>query len=181
MSTTPRWPAASSCPPAGGEPPAAVLKPLSAQEAGGGASEQDIFSAEAFDQSVAESRQQERASRLEYLVGGTFLYDNLALATASFDGYTAAGAFSGKAFVRLTVPSYGSLYLSYIFQHTLYQGDGGGLDTGASPAMGADLFENTYALSEFYLSFDLAEKVFSGWAINSWPGVLPSSRRRWTS
>ncbi len=127
--------------------------PLSAQDTG----EQDIFSAEAFDQSVAQSRQQEQANKLEYLVGGTFLWSNTAVATAPLDGYTAAGAFSGKAFVRLSVPSYGALYLGYNLRHTLYQGDGGALD---SPLAGADLFENIYALSEFYLSFDLGKKVF---------------------
>ena len=127
--------------------------PLAAQEA----SEEDIFSGEAFEQSVAESRQEEQANKLEYLVGGTFLYDNLAVATTRFDGYTAAGAFSGKAFVRLTVPTYGSLYLGYVLRHTLYQGDGGALD---STLPGVDLFENTYALSEFYLSFDLGKRVF---------------------
>jgi hypothetical protein len=129
--------------------------PLSAQDTG----EQDIFSAEAFDQSVAQSRQQEQANKLEYLVGGTFLWSNTAVATAPLDGYTAAGAFSGKAFVRLSVPSYGALYLGYNLRHTLYQGDGGALDTGL-PGTGADLFENVYALSEFYLSFDLGKKVF---------------------
>ena len=129
--------------------------PLSAQDTG----EQDIFSAEAFDQSVAQSRQQEQANKLEYLFGGTFLWNNTAVATQRFDGYTAGGAFSGKAFVRLSVPSYGALYLGYNLSHTLYQGDSGELDPG-TPGTGADLFENTYALSEFYLSFDLGKKVF---------------------
>jgi hypothetical protein len=134
---------------------------LGAQQAGGGAGEEDIFSAEAFDQSVAESRREEQANRLEYLVGGTFLWSNTATATAEFDGYAAAGAFSSKAFVRLSVPSYGSLYLGYILRHTLYQGDGGALPTaGSPPAPVVDLFENTFELSEFYLSFDLAKKVF---------------------
>jgi len=129
--------------------------PLPAQDGG----EEDIFSAEAFDQSVAESRQEEQANKLEYLVGGTFLWNNTAVATQRFDGYNAGGAFTAKAFVRLTVPSYGSLYLGYNLSHTLYLGDGGVLDSGL-PGTGADLFGNIYALSEFYLSFDLGKKVF---------------------
>jgi len=133
---------------------AAVLAPLGAQQA----AEEDIFSAEAFDQSVAVSRQEEQANKLEYLVGGTFLYSNTAVATERFDGYTAGGAFSGKAFVRLNVPTYGSLYLGYNLSHTLYLGDGGALDSPLPT--GANLFENTYALSEFYLSFDLGKRVF---------------------
>jgi len=132
---------------------AAGTSSLGAQQA----SEADIFNTETFDQSVAASRQEEQANKLEYLVGGTFLYSNTAVATERFDGYTAGGAFSGKAFVRLNVPTYGSLYLGYNLSHTLYLGDGGALD---SPLPGADLFENTYALSEFYLSFDLGKRVF---------------------
>ncbi len=135
---------------------AAAPGPLAAQQA----SEEDIFNAQSFDQSVQASRQEEQANKLEYLVGGTFLWSNTAVATARFDGYTAAGAFSSKAFVRLTVPAYGALYLGYILRHTLYQGDGGALDTGSSPPAGADLFENTFELSEFYLSFDIKKKVF---------------------
>ena len=131
----------------------AGLAPLPAQDL----AEEDIFSAEAFDQSVADSREEEQADRLEYLVGGTFLWNNTAVATQAFDGYTAAGAFAAKAFVRLSVPSYGSLYLGYNLRHTLYQGDGGTLD---STLPNADLFQNTYDLSEFYLSFDLAKKIF---------------------
>ena len=87
--------------------------PLPAQDA----AEEDIFSAEAFDQSISASRQEEQANKLEYLVGGTFLWNNTARGhRPQFDGYTAAGAFSGKAFVRLNVPTYGSLYLGYILQ-----------------------------------------------------------------
>ena len=129
------------------------MAPLPAQDL----AEEDIFSTEAFDQSVAASREQEQADKLEYLVGGTFLWSNTAVATQAFDGYTAAGAFAAKAFVRLSVPSYGSLYLGYNLRHTLYQGDGGTLD---STLPGADLFQNTYDLSEFYLSFDLGKRVF---------------------
>jgi len=131
----------------------AGLAPLPAQDL----AEEDIFSTEAFDQSVADSREEEQADRLEYLVGGTFLWSNTAVATQAFDGYTAAGAFAAKAFVRLSVPSYGSLYLGYNLRHTLYQGDGGTLD---ATLPGADLFQNTYDLSEFYLSFDLGKRVF---------------------
>ena len=42
----------------------AGLAPLPAQDL----AEEDIFSAEAFDQSVADSREQEQANKLEYLV-----------------------------------------------------------------------------------------------------------------
>jgi hypothetical protein len=135
---------------------ASAAAPLGAQQEQQ-PSEADIFDTQTFDRSVAESRREEQANRLEYLVGGVFLLDSSILTTERFDGYTAAGTFSSKAFVRLTVPSYGALYLGYILRHTLYQGDGGTLDA-TLPA--EDLLENTFALSEFYLSFDLSKKVF---------------------
>jgi hypothetical protein len=120
-------------------------------------SEADIFNTQTFDQSVAASRKQEQANKLEYLVGGVFLLDNTFLTPQRFDGYTAVGQFAAKAFARLSVPSYGMLYLGYNLSHGLYQGDGGALD---STVPTADLFESAYELSEFYLSFDLGKKVF---------------------
>jgi hypothetical protein len=139
---------------------ACAAAPLGAQQEQ--PSEADIFDTQNFDRSVAASRKQEQANKLEYLVGGVFLLDNTAVASRAFDGYTAAGTFSSKAFVRLTVPSYGALYLGYNLRHTLYQGNGGTLDPPPLPPgdTGEDLFENTYELSEYYLSFDLGKKVF---------------------
>ena len=121
------------------------------------AEEADIFDSENFTQSVTESLQSEQKNKLEYLIGGVFLADNTLATTASFDGYTASGAFLGKVFVRLSVPRYGSLYLGYILQHAIYQGQGGSF---TFPITAQDLFTNTFTLSEFYLSFDLAKVLF---------------------
>ena len=119
-----------------------------------GLSEEDIFGGEAFDQSVEQSRQEEKAAALEYLVGGVFLMNHAAASTAAFDSYTASGSFSGKSFVKLTVPGYGSVYLGGNFRHYLYQAQAG----LAAPADEAadDLLE----LAELYVSFDIAKKVF---------------------
>jgi hypothetical protein len=128
-------------------------------DSGGGTpvlSEADIFQSGAFDQAVEQSKQAEQQNKLEYLFGGVFLLASTLETTAAFEGYTAFGGFSGKAFVRITVPSYGSLYLGYNFNHTLFQGEAG--SDFAVP--GEDLFANTFALSEFYLSFDLAKVLF---------------------
>jgi hypothetical protein len=119
--------------------------------------EADIFNAESFTQSVAESKQSEEKNKLEYLVGGVFLAAGKITTTAVFDGYTASGGFSGKAFVRMTVPSYGSLYIGTNLSHFLVQGQGG---TGTIPSPDTDLLTPTLALSEFYLSFDLAKVLF---------------------
>ena len=122
-----------------------------------GLSEADIFQSGAFDQAVQQSKQEEQKNKLEYLFGGVFLSDASLSTTAAFDGYTASGSFAGKAFVRLSVPSYGSLYLGYNFSHTLFQGEDGAV---AFALTGEDLFANTFALSEFHLSFDVAKVLF---------------------
>jgi hypothetical protein len=119
--------------------------------------EEDIFASGAFDQAVAESRQEEEQNRLETLFGGVFLSENSLATTAAFDGYTALGAFSGKAFTRVSVPGSGSLYLSYNFSHTLFMGEGGEV---AYSIPGEDLFDVAFTLSEFHVSFDLAKVLF---------------------
>ena len=120
-------------------------------------SEEDIFSAEAFDQSVEASKQSEQKDKLEYLVGGVFLASTAVTAPVTFENYTALGGFSGKAFVRLSVPSYGSLYFGVNFQQDLFQAAG---PPPAQLTQGADLFQTAFNLSEFYFSFDAGKAVF---------------------
>jgi hypothetical protein len=122
-----------------------------------GLSEQDIFGSDAFDQAVQQSKQEEQKNKLEYLVGGVFLFDSTLGTTIAFDGYSAQGSFQGKAFVRLSLPEYGSLYLGYLFDQTLYQGEAG---SGSGSLAGADLYAPTFTLSEFHLSFDVAKVLF---------------------
>jgi len=135
-------------------PPAVGAAPDSGSPA---LSEEDIFQSGAFDQAVAQSKQEEQQNKLEYLFGGVFLSESTLTTTAAFDGYTALGIFSGKAFLRISVPGYGSLYLGYNFGHTLFQGEGGAI-TYSLP--GEDLFDATFTLSEFHVSFDLAKVLF---------------------
>ena len=120
-------------------------------------SDASIFNAQAFDNTVKKSQAQEKKDALSYMVGGSFLADLSAGTSTAFDGYSASGGFSGKAFAKVTVPRYGQLYLSYDLQHTLLQGAGG--STSATP-VGSDLFTNNLALSEFFYDFDLAKKLF---------------------
>jgi len=120
-------------------------------------SEEDIFSAGAFDQSVEAGKQSEQKDKLEYLVGGVFLASTAVTAPIQFDRYAALGGFSGKAFVRLSVPSYGSLYFGVNFQQDLFQAAG---PSSVALSPGTDLFETKFDLAEFYLSFDVAKAVF---------------------
>ena len=89
------------------------------------------------------------------------------------------GAFSAKAFVRLSVPSYGSLYLGYNLSHTLYQGDGGALDCHAAGRR--PVREHLRPVRVLPRASTWARRCSSGWATSSWPGAPPSSGPRWTS
>jgi len=118
----------------------------------------DPFDVSAFDQTVQQGTQAESKAALETQFGGNFLFDASAATTTDFEWYTLAGSFSGKAFVKVSVPDYGSLYLAYNFSKNLSQGAGGTLPS-AAVARG-DLFSAAFTLSEFYLSFDIAQVVF---------------------
>lgn len=122
-----------------------------------GSTEADIFDTSAFDNTVKQSQTQEKKDALSYLVGGTLLVDAQVGTPSSFDGYSTNATFSGKAFAKLSIPTYGQLYLAYDLQHTLLQGAGG--SQSATP-FGSDLFSNTYSLSEFFFDFDLAKRLF---------------------
>jgi hypothetical protein len=139
----------------------AALTPLCAQDAG-----QDVFDASTFDQNVQESTQREQKAGPETLFGGNLLFDTSASTTAELSGYAVSGSFSGKAFAKVSVPDIGALYLSYVYSKNLYQGAGGtvpGAAVGPATVLSlpaGDLYDVSYALSEFYASFDIAQTVF---------------------
>jgi hypothetical protein len=61
------------------------------------------------------------------------------------------------------VPDRGVLYLSYNFTHNVYQGSGGSVPGGTGSYLAqplGDLLSTSFALSEFYVSFDIARAVF---------------------
>ena len=93
---------------------------------------------------------------LEVLFGGNLLFDSSVTTTADFDGYAAGGSFSGKAFVKVSVPDYGAAYVAYNFAKNVFQGTGG---SASSFALG-DLGSAAWSSPEFYLSFDVAQAVF---------------------
>ena len=146
----------------------AALTAAQAQDSG-----QDVFDASAFDQNVQQSTQQEQKTKLETQFGGNLLYDTSVTTTTDFGGYGAGGSFSGKAFVKVSVPDYGALYIAYNYSKNLYQGAAGtvpGVPFGPGAPFGpggpvlaqsaGDLFGVSSALSEFYVSLDIAQKVF---------------------
>jgi len=136
---------------------------LSAQEATDAASDPfaegaDPFDVSAFDQVVAEGEAEDAATRLEMQFGGNVALSASAATTADFDWYTAGSSASGKAFLKVSVPDYGSAYLAYNFKKNIVQGAGGSLP--AAPTTQNGLFDVAFDLAEFYLGFDVAQKVF---------------------
>ncbi|HTO23375.1 MAG TPA: hypothetical protein VMQ10_12950 [Spirochaetia bacterium] len=137
---------------------------LAAQDAQGPA---DVFDSSAFDQAVQQGTQEDQKAKLETQFGGSLLYDTSLVTTTAFEGYGAAGSFSGKAFVKVTIPETASLYLAYNFSKNLYQGAAGtvpGATLGpAGPVLSqpaGDLYGARYALAEFYAGMDIARVVF---------------------
>ncbi len=136
---------------------------LSAQEATDAASDPfaegaDPFDVEAFDQVVTEGEAEDAAARLEMQFGGNIALGASAATTADFDWYKAGSSASGKAFLKVSVPDYGSAYLAYNFSKNIAQGAGGSLP--AAPTTQNGLFDVAFDLAEFYLGFDVAQKVF---------------------
>ncbi len=142
-------------------PPALIAQADSADAAG------DVFNGSTFDQAVQQGTQEEEKARAGAQLGGSLLYDTSVATTAAFEGYGATGSFSGRAFVKVTVPDTGFAYLAYNFSKNLYQGAAGtvpGVVLGpAGPLLSqptGDLYGASYALAELYLSVDIARVVF---------------------
>ncbi len=139
-----------------------VLAAANGQESG-----QDVFDTSAFDQNVQQSKQEEQKAKLETQLGGNLLWDTSVTTTTDFSGYGGGGSFSGKAFVKVTVPDYGAAYLAYNYSKSLYQGAAGTVPGTPFGPVGpllsqsaGDLFGASYQLAEFYISLDIAQKVF---------------------
>ena len=96
---------------------------------------------------------------------------------------TASGdRFSGKAFVKVSVPDYGAAYLAYNFSKNLYQGppapSRAPRRSRPAPSQSAgDLFGASYPLAEFYFASTSRRRCSSGSATSSWPG---GPRSIWT-
>ena len=122
------------------------------------AQEDDPFDTEAFDSGVAAAVGEGGAEKIEFLAGGTFLPSVSAVATSGFGGYSTSGSLSGKLFGKVSLPRYGSLYLSYAMTHQFLQGRGGDMPIASVPAR--SLFAPVFTLSELHFSFDIAKALF---------------------
>ncbi len=121
------------------------------------AAEDDPFNAAAFDTTVSTSVAPGGQATTTVLAGGTILVSAAASVPASWDGYSASSSLSGKLFVKLTLPDYGSFYAAYNAVQMVFSGIAGGVaTTGPAP----DLFAPTFELSELHWSFDIGKLVF---------------------
>ncbi len=126
-------------------------------------SETEIFDSASFDSTVQKSTRDEKSDSLSFLAGGTLLFDSATTVPHDFSGYSTGGLFAGKLFGKVSVPQYGQLYLAYNLTHTIFAGAGGTTSPLVPGGMGGsspDLFTNQYALSEFFLDFDVVKTLF---------------------
>ncbi len=142
---------------------------------------QDMFDTSAFDQNVQQSKQQEQKTRLETQFGGNLLWDTSVTTTTDFSGYGGGGSFSGKAFVKVSVPDFGAAYLAYNYSKSLYQGAAGtipGAPFGPGGSLLAqsagDLFGASYELwRSSTRALTSRRKCSSASATSSWRGGHP--------
>lgn len=95
----------------------------------------------------------ERA-KTEYLVGGTVAVSFSG--SASEDSSLTQADARGKLFGKVSVPDYGSLFLSYSVTDRFFQGYSGSLEAPEAQ----NPYEPQWALSEAYYSFDVGKKLF---------------------
>jgi hypothetical protein len=101
------------------------------------------------------------AAKTEYLFGGSVLVSASAfssLAGGLPDGYAASAGASGRIFGKVSVPDYGTLYISYNALQAFFEGLGGSGPAALAPP--ADLAAPSYALAELYYSFDIGKALF---------------------
>ncbi len=99
------------------------------------------------------------AARTEYLVGGAVAVSSSTSVPSAFDGYATSASAGGKLFAKVSVPDYGSLYISYNVTQAFLEGLSG---TGAKAlAPAASLLSPTFTLGELHYSFDLGKVLFA--------------------
>ncbi len=99
--------------------------------------------------------------RTEYLVGGSILVSSYSVLPAGLSWYQSSAAATGRLFGKVSVPDYGSLYMSYNLLQGLFTAQGGTPPQAAllaNPPLG--LAAPTWAPAELHYSFDFGKRVF---------------------
>ena len=118
----------------------------------------DAATASPTDPASTSSVAAAEAAKTEYLVGGSALISAASFFPASLDGYAVSGSAVGKLFGKVSVPDFGSLYMSYYITQAFFEARGGSGAAALAPAL--DLSSPSYALGELFYSFDFGKKLF---------------------
>jgi hypothetical protein len=110
---------------------------------------------------AGESAQAAAQAKTEYLVGGTAAISASAYLPLDSGGYALSSQVAGKLFAKVSVPDYGSLYISYALSMAWFEGLSGTVPGSAALVPPLDLSSATYALSELYYSFDIDKLLFA--------------------
>lgn len=97
-------------------------------------------------------------ARTEYLLGGSALIQAGATLPPGLEGYAATSFAAGKAFAKVSVPDYGSLYISYNFYVPFLAALGGTDYAALVPPLA--LGTPTWSIAEVHYSFDVAKLLF---------------------
>jgi hypothetical protein len=123
-------------------------------------SDADIYSSEAFNQAVSESKATDSANRLEYLPGVFFVADGSAYRAHESQTSSSEARFYGKGFIKASQADIGALFLACNFNYFLYA-------AATDPAMASfyalqapDPGVIRADLSEFHFSTDIKKRVF---------------------
>ena len=104
-------------------------------------------------------------AKTDYLVGGSVVASGSTTTQTQSAGYLALSDLQGKLFAKVTVPDYGSLFVSYAAAQPLFRGaSGSGVPSLVSLGNMGSGYPNAYAvqynLSEIHYSFDIAKVLF---------------------
>ena len=140
--------------------------PLAAQAEG-----DDPFAPGAFDSAVssggsgaagaggmAPAAPGQGVARTEYLLGGSALVQAVATLPQGLGGYAATSFAAGKAFAKVSVPDYGSLYIAYNFYIPFLEALGGPDYAALVPPLA--LGTPTWTVAEAHYSFDISKRLF---------------------
>ncbi|MBN1982020.1 MAG: hypothetical protein JW795_10835 [Chitinivibrionales bacterium] len=122
-------------------------------------SDEAIFNTAIFDQAVNAGKSTEEQNKLLYQPGGIFVSE--AAGSLSSGNKTGSdGRFFGKAFLKVTKGSTGSLYLGYNFNYFLYASANNRFFQTLYQMQSPDPNSIAATLSEFHFSFDIKKHLF---------------------
>jgi hypothetical protein len=119
-----------------------------------------LFADGAFDEAVAAGKAEGEKNKLSWLAGATLVLGSSASLFRGSDAYSAQLGFSGKGFVKASLPDVAQIFVSYALDHSLMLATNDAATRSGMAASQPDLGNPKFQLSEFYLSFDFSKVLF---------------------